>query len=241
MGLLVMRVRVLFFGRLKDLVGRSSEEIEVPAGARVETVFERYASEFPKVRAMASSIAVARNEEFVDFSTALGDNDEVAFMPPVSGGSGRSDEDWCALTDDAIDVRALVERAQAADDGAVVTFEGVVRNNSKGRTTQFLDYECYAPLALKQMRAIRGEVLQKHDIHRVAIVHRLGRLEIGEASVVIVVASGHRRAAYDASLEIIDALKKRVPIWKKEYFEDGEVWIEGEWDDTVKRSAEVTS
>ena len=241
-----MRVRVLFFGQLKDVVGRSSEDLDLPAGATLETAFERYASEFPRVREMADSIATARNQEFADLKTALAEGDEVAFMPPVSGGSRwlaqtEDDNGFYAVTETPLDARALVERAQGPDDGAVITFEGVVRNNSKGRATRYLDYECYTPLAVKQMQAIGREALERHDIHRVAVVHRVGTLQIGEASIVIVVASGHRQAAYDASLEIINTVKKRVPVWKKEYFEDGEVWVEGQWDDSVTRSAKASS
>lgn len=236
-----MRVRVLFFGQLKDVVGRPSEDLELPDGSTLETAFERYASQFPRVREMADSIAVARNQEFADLRAALEDGDEVAFMPPVSGGAGPLAESsdpngYYAVTAEPIDARALVVRMQGPDDGAVITFEGVVRNNSKGRATRYLDYECYTPLALKQMQAIGRAALERHQVHRVAVVHRVGRLEIGEASIVIVVASGHRRAAYDASLEIINTVKTRVPVWKKEYFEDGEVWVEGEWDDSVARS-----
>ena len=242
-----MRVRVLFFGQLKDLVGRSSEEVELPAGARLETLFDRYASQFPKLRAMAGSIAVARNQEFSTLAAELSDGDEVAFMPPVSGGSDAPESEWLASAEDengfyAISARPistadLIARTQRDDDGAVLTFEGVTRNNSKGRQTRHLDYECYVPLALKQMQAIGREALDRHDVHRVGVVHRLGRLEIREASVVIVVASGHRQAAYAASLDIINTLKTRVPIWKKETFVDGEIWVEGDWDDSVVRAS----
>lgn len=236
-----MRIRVLFFGQLKDVVGCSSDDIDLPPGSTLETAFERYASQFPRVREMADSIAAARNQEFADLAQALEDGDEIAFMPPVSGGAGplaqaEDPNGYYAVTAERIDARALVERMQGPDDGAVITFEGVVRNNSKGRATRYLDYECYTPLALKQMQTIGRAALEKYDVHRVAVVHRVGRLEIGEASIVIVVASGHRLAAYDASLEIINTVKTSVPVWKKEYFEDGEVWVEGEWDDSVIRS-----
>lgn len=242
-----MRVRVLFFGQLKDLVGQSSDEIDLPAGSSLETLFERYASQFPKLRAMADSIAVARNQEFSTLDVVLSDGDEVALMPPVSGGSDSPESEWLASAEDAngfyaiterpISTADLIARTQREDDGAVLTFEGVTRNNSKGRQTRHLDYECYVPLALKQMQAIGREALDRYDIHRVGVVHRLGRLEIGEASVVIVVASGHRKAAYEASLEIINTLKTRVPIWKKETFVDGEIWVEGDWDDSVVRAS----
>ncbi|MCB1019057.1 MAG: molybdenum cofactor biosynthesis protein MoaE [Bryobacterales bacterium] len=236
-----MRVQVLFFGQLKDIVGRSSASADLPEDARVETLFARFASEYPKLRQMASSIAMARNQEFVTLDEPLADGDEVAFMPPVSGGSGwiahtEEPTSFYAITEEPLDPRALVERLQTGADGAVITFEGVTRNNTKGRTTLHLDYECYAPMALAKMQQIGGELLEKHGIRAIGFVHRVGRLAIQEASVVIVVCSAHRQAAYDASLEAINRLKTLVPIWKKETFADGEVWVEGAWDDAVPRS-----
>ncbi len=237
-----MRIEVLFFGQLKDIVGRSSDQSELPEGARMETLFARLASEHPRLRAMAGSIAMARNQEFVALDEPLADGDEVAFMPPVSGGSGWIEhaEDasgFYAITLEPLDPRALVESLQTGDDGAVITFEGVTRNNTKGRSTLYLDYECYAPMALAKMREIGRDLLEKHGIRALGFIHRVGRLEIKEASVIIVVCSAHRQAAYDASLEAINRLKKLVPIWKKETFADGEVWVEGAWDDAVPRSA----
>jgi molybdopterin synthase catalytic subunit len=243
---LAMRITVLFFGMLKDLIGRSQEELDLPEGARLETVFDHYASQFPKLREMAGSVVIARNQEFADPQTAVSDGDEVALMPPVSGGSG-ADSPWIAHTETPggfyaltrlpIDVRAAAAKLQAGEDGALITFEGVVRNHSNGRRTLYLDYECYVPLALKKMEEIGGEILKSHNVRAIAMVHRLGRLEIGEASVAILVASAHRKPAYDASLEAINRLKRLVPVWKKEYFEDGEVWVEGEWESSVPRPA----
>jgi molybdopterin synthase catalytic subunit len=238
-----MRVQVLFFGQLKDIVGRSSAEADLPAGAYMETLFARFASEYPKLREMAGSIAMARNQEFVTLDEPLADGDEVAFMPPVSGGSGswlahaEDAASFYAITPDPLDPRALVERLQTGEDGAVITFEGVTRNNTKGRETLFLDYECYAPMALAKMQEIGADLLAKHGVRAIGFVHRVGRLEIREASVIIVVCSAHRQAAYDASLEAINRLKQLVPIWKKEHFAAGEVWVEGAWDDAVPRSA----
>jgi molybdopterin synthase catalytic subunit len=250
-----MRVRVLFFGMLKDLLGRPGEDLDLPDGARLETVFDHYASQVPKLRAMAQSIVMARNHEFEPPNTPLADNDEVALMPPVSGGSGNGAEaaggspwiasareengSFYAITNQRIDVQQLAADVIAAHDGAVITFEGVVRDHSGGRKTRYLDYECYVPVALKKMREIGAGAAASYDIHRVASVHRLGRLEISETSVAIGVPSAHRKAAYEASLETINRLKRLVPIWKKEYFEDGEVWVEGEWDDSVPRPAAV--
>jgi MoaE-MoaD fusion protein len=230
-----MRVKVLFFGLLKDVVGVSEDRLELGDGARLESAFEHYAARFPRLREMASSIVLARNHEFSPASTTLNDGDEVAFLPPVSGGSSYLGEieqagNFFALTRGEIDIRELTSRVLRGDDGAVNTFEGVVRNNTKGRPTRYLDYECYEPMALKKMAEIGCEIARQYPIGRIAMVHRLGRMEIGETSVAIVVAAPHRKAAFDATLEGINRLKKLVPIWKKEYFEDGEVWVEGEWD-----------
>jgi len=238
-----MRVTVLFFGQLKDFVGRSTDELELAPGSSVGTVFDHYASEYPKLREMAASIAIARNHEFAARNVELAEGDEIALMPPVSGGS---DEDWVACSSDAvsfyavtknvIDSQALVKRLQRDEDGAVITFDGVVRNHTGDRKTLYLDYEGYAPLAVKTMQRIGDELREKHDVRAVGMIHRVGRLELQEASISIVVASAHRQAAYDASLEAINRLKKLAPIWKKEYFEDGEVWVEGAWEDGVPRS-----
>ena len=132
------------------------------------------------------------------------------------------------LVRDAIDTEAVVTRLQHPSDGAVVIFNGIVRDNTRGRRTLYLDYEAYEAMALQQMESLAAEVRQRFAVRGASLVHRLGRLEIGETSVLIVVASAHRGAAFDACRWIIDTLKKTVPIWKKEYFEDGAVWAAGE-------------
>ncbi len=236
-----MRVQVLFFGPLKDLVGRAEESLEIEEGARLTTVFEHYAGRFPKLQEMAGSIVLAQNQEFATPETAVVEGAEIAFLPPVSGGSGvvteTEDElgNYFALTRVPIDVEGLKRRLARGRDGAVITFEGVTRDNSKGRPTQHLEYECYEPLALKMMRQIGAALAAEHAIDRLGMVHRLGRLQIGETSVAIVVASAHRGPAYEASREAIGRLKRLVPIWKKEFFVDGEVWVEGEWDASAPR------
>jgi molybdopterin synthase catalytic subunit len=240
----IVRVKVLFFGMLKDIVGRSEDHIEMADGARVESVFTRYASDFPRLTDLESSIVLACNHEFCDRSSAIREGDEIAFLPPVSGGAGGSGrytheildaETGCffALTRETIETRTLARQLLRGEDGAVVDFEGVVRNNTKGRATKFLDYECYEPMAVKMMAEIGREILATHAIGRIAMVHRLGRLQIGEASVAIVVTAPHRKPAFEAALEGINRLKRLVPIWKKEHFADGEVWVEGEWDESV--------
>jgi molybdopterin synthase catalytic subunit len=139
-----------------------------------------------------------------------------------------SQPDLLALVRDPIDQAALIRHVRAGEDGAVVTFDGCVRNHSHGRRTLYLDYEAYEAMALVQIREIAEQIHERFPIHLVAIAHRLGRLEIGETSVFIAVSSAHRPAAFDACRFAIDTLKRTVPIWKKEYFEDGAVWADGE-------------
>jgi molybdopterin synthase catalytic subunit len=188
---------------------------------------------------MAGSIVMARNREFARPSASLEEGDEVALMPPVSGGCAvrrpevLEDGNYYALTERPIDSRALAARLLTGSEGAVVTFEGTVRNNTGGRPTRFLSYECYEPMALTLMARIGRELAGGREIGRIAIVHRLGRMLVGETSVAVVVTAPHRRPAFEAALEAIGRLKKTVPIWKKEHFADGEVWVEGEWDRDV--------
>jgi molybdopterin synthase catalytic subunit len=190
--------------------------------------------------ALAPSVVPARNQQFAGLTTSVTENDEIAFLPPVSGGTSayvQQAEDasgnFFALTRAAIDSAELRRRILRGEDGAVVTFEGVVRNNTRGRPTRYLEYECYEPMAIRVMQQIGTEIAGSHAVDRIAMVHRLGRMEIGEASVVIVVSAPHRKPAFEAALEGINRLKRLVPIWKKEFFADGEIWVEGEWDESV--------
>ncbi len=132
------------------------------------------------------------------------------------------------LTDKVIDTQAIVAALKAGEDGAVTVFDGIVRNNTRGRQTLYLDYTAYEEMAVEQMRALAAEAVERFGVRDVAIVHRLGRLEVGESSIVIAVASAHRGATFDACRWLIDTLKKQVPIWKKEFFVDGAVWPSGE-------------
>ena len=237
---LSVTIRVLFFGMLKEIAGRNEDRLELPEGSTLADVFDHYAAITPRLREMSGSIVIAQNHAFGQRSEPVIDNAEVALLPPVSGGAGpwtHVVEDpaghFFALTREVIDVAALRNRILLPEDGGIVVFEGVVRNNSAGRQTRFLDYECYESMAVQVMATIGRELAAAHEISRVAMVHRLGRMEIGEASVVIVVTAPHRRPAFDAALEGINRLKKLVPVWKKEHFQDGEVWVEGEWDSSV--------
>ncbi|MBL8232974.1 MAG: molybdenum cofactor biosynthesis protein MoaE [Bryobacterales bacterium] len=233
---------------LKDITGYSQQQLELEPGSLLHAVYDHYAAQFPRLRDMAGSVVLAHNRQFAGRETALHDGDEIALLPPVSGGSGGITRDsasvythqvqdpeghFFALTRQPIDERAIRRQLLQGLDGAIVTFEGVVRDNSKGRRTRYLDYECYEAMAIEVMAGLGREIAASHPISRIALVHRLGRMDIGEASVVVVVTSPHRKPAFDAALEGINRLKRTVPIWKKEYFEDGEIWVEGEWDQSV--------
>ncbi len=228
-------MNVLFFGVLKDIIGAAEDTIEVPAHATLATVFGHYAERFETLRDKRPSILFARNRNFATAETEVAENDEIAFLPPVSGGSdGERSEHHFSLTREPIDSKSLAAALQRPEDGAVVVFEGVVRNNTKGRPTIFLEYECYEPMALQQMKGIGNEIAAQFAIGRIGIVHRLGRLQVGEASVAVIATAPHRKPAFEAALEAINRLKREVPIWKKEFFADGAVWVEGEWDERLR-------
>jgi MoaE-MoaD fusion protein len=218
-----MRVQVLFFGQLKDLTGRSSETLPLGERATVGDVLQHYGNKFPDIQKLSSSLALSINREYASQDAPLRDGDEVALLPPVSGGAPRA-----SIVREKIDPHQIVPPMERPEDGAIAMFDGIVRNNSRGRQTLYLEYEAYEEMALKQMEELITEALKKFPARDARIVHRLGRIEIGESSVFIAVASAHRAAAFDACRWIIDTLKKTVPIWKKEFFEDGAVWADGE-------------
>ncbi len=220
-----MTVNVLFFGIAHDLTGVAQERVKIREGECLGDLWGNYEARFPRLAEIAGSLVTAVNQEIADRSRPLRDGDEVAFLPPVSGGAG---DDFCRITRDPIPTHDLAHQLKAPQDGAVVVFEGIVRDNSCDKKTLFLEYEGYEPMALQKMEEIRSEVKQKFSIDRVGMIHRLGKLEIGETSVAVIVTSAHRRTAFEACHFAIDRLKQIVPIWKKEYFEDGAVWAEGE-------------
>lgn len=229
-----MKIGVLFFGVLKDLVGRSAETVDLPEGAVVREVLSYYARHVSGFEAMVASLAISVNREYSGAERLLHEGDEVGLLPPVSGGSADGGEvrnevhGEVRIVRDPINTEAVAARLKQPEDGAAVIFEGVMRNNTRGRRTLYLDYEAYEAMALTQMESLAREARQRFAVRGASIVHRLGRLELGETSVLIVVAAAHRGAAFDACRWIIDTLKKTVPIWKKEYFEDGAVWADGE-------------
>lgn len=235
-----MRVQVIPFGVLKDWLGSQPATAELPDGASVAALLERLRTTLPAsaVTQILASIAVSVNAEYAQAQHILHDGDEVGLLPPVSGGTSRAakplDESGggenvsVALTRGRIDAEKIVAQAKSGEDGAVVVFDGIVRNHTRGRRTLHLDYEAYEEMAVRQMRELGLKARERFAIRQVTMVHRLGRLEIGESSVLIVVAAAHRSAAFEACRWLIDTLKQTVPIWKKETFADGAVWAPGE-------------
>lgn len=225
-----MRLNVLFFGLLKDIRGVASEQLSLEEGATVASVLGHYGSDFEP--ATLRSVAVAVNRHYVKADHTLADGDEVALLPPVSGGSQSNVlngfVERVQLTRERIDAERVLGGMKAAEDGAVVVFDGIVRNNTRGRATRFLEYEAYEDMALAQMGQLAAAALGKFAVRDVVLIHRLGHLEVGETSVLIAVAAAHRAAAFDACRWLIDMLKRQVPIWKKEVFADGAVWAAGE-------------
>ena len=210
-----VRVKVLFFGQLKDITGRSEDVLELPESSDLGSVFARYAAEFPRLEALRKSVVLAHNQRFAPPATMLADGDEIALLPPVSGGTGHytlvieEPGIFVALTRQTIDAQEAARRILRGEDGAFVNFEGVVRNNTKGRATRYLDYECYERMAIKTMADARprNRGLRTRSA-RIAMVHRLGRMEIGETSVAIIVTAPHRRPAFEAALEGINRLEE---------------------------------
>jgi len=226
-----MRVRVIPFGVLKDWLGAAPVTVELREGASVGDLLAELA-----VRTTATplrGIAVSVNAEYATAAHLLHEGDEVGLLPPVSGGSSApgamaDEEAGIALVREPIAAEKLVASAKSGADGAVVVFDGIVRDNTRGRPTLHLDYEAYEEMALKQMRQLARDARDRFHVRQVTLVHRLGRLQVGETSVLIVVASAHRAQAFDACRWLIDTLKQTVPIWKKETFADGAVWAAGE-------------
>ena len=214
-----MKIRVRFFASYREIVGRREMETEVPQGARVSYVLADLIKDYPALSEVAAISRFVVNQEFASPDTMLKENDEVVFVPPVAGGSRFE------ITEDELAADELIKSVEQPTDGAVVTFVGIVRDNSHGRKVRFLEYEAYKEMAEKKLLEIGDEIRQRWGLEEIAIRHRVGRLNIGDAAVVIAVASPHRKDAFVACEYAIDRLKQIVPIWKKEYFEDGEVWV----------------
>ena len=227
-------VRVLFFGAARDAVGREEIDFALDSPANAETARAQILSTYPDLQRFGKSLLFAVNQEYAEPERQIHHGDELALFPPVSGGqldfapASSASQDFFELTTDPIDVGAVARRVVLPQCGATVTLDGYAREWTKGRRTLYLVYEAYEPMALSELKRLGEQAHKNFDIANIGIVHRTGRLEIGETSVVIAVGAPHRRAAFDACEWAIRELKRTVPIWKKEVFADGEVWVEGE-------------
>jgi len=229
-------IKVVFFGAARDAVGGNAVELAVGSDATVGSAFENLANRFAGLERFGRSLLFAVNHEYATKETALHDKDELAIFPPVSGGSSGAEQkesvepchDFYEITTGLLNMDKICRRVVLPECGATVTLDGYAREWTKGRRTRYLVYEAYEPMALNEMKRLGAQAHEKFDIAHLGIVHRTGRLEIGETSVVIAVSAPHRRAAFEACEWAIRELKRTVPIWKKEVFEDGEIWVEGE-------------
>ena len=231
-------VTVLFFGGARDAVGQVEVQFILKSTATAATAFQEVLEKYPNLRRFGRSLLFAVNQEYVQgelADRAVQDGDELAVFPPVSGGAGSagilpasSAKDFFELTTNAIDVGEVSRRVILPECGATVTLDGYAREWTRGRRTLYLVYEAYAPMAQRELERLGHEAHARFEIAHIGIVHRTGRLEIGETSVVISVSAPHRCAAFEACEWAIRELKRTVPIWKKEIFEDGEVWVEGD-------------
>ena len=208
-----MQVRIRLFAGLRERAGTGERTLDLTDGATLGDVWAALGlGEEP------SGLLYAVNKRYAELATALADGDEVALIPPVSGGDFR-------VTAEPLSLDAVVREVQRDEAGAIATFLGTVRNRSRDRNVLYLEYEAYEGMAEDVMAQLAGKLTEQHELSGVAIHHRIGRVEIGEPSVVIAVSSPHRAAALTACKEAIDSLKETVPLWKKEVYEGGEEWI----------------
>ena len=220
-------VHARLFARLREQAGTDDENLEVPAGSTVSDVYDVLRKSHPGLEADRNAVRAALNQEFADWDAFVADGDEVAFIPPVSGGAHGVGVLF-ELTSRPLDARRMETAVAHKGAGAICTFTGVVRDHSRGRSVTHLVYEAYAEMATAKMREIADEIAERWPEARVAMAHRTGRLEVGEPSVVVSVSSPHRAEAIAACKWGIDRLKETVPIWKKEHAADGTYWIEGD-------------
>jgi MoaE-MoaD fusion protein len=220
-----VRVRVHLFARYREVAGREQVDLELPEGGTVETAWSAVVDRYPALVQYRPYTLFAIGHDYVENDHPLKPGDDLCLFPPVSGGSG-SPSDVFAVVDRPLSPDDIAARVDDPGAGGIVIFSGVVRNQTGGRPVKYLEYEAHAPMAEAKLReigtAIRG---RWPGVKRVAMLHRIGRLEIGESSVLIAVSAAHRGDAFEACRYAIDTLKQTVPVWKKEHFEDGEVWV----------------
>lgn len=220
-----MHIQIRYFASLREIIGEGEEQLTIPDEATIADARTILLTRYSQLQPILERCVYAVNRRYVPAETILQEGDELVFIPPTGGGTAL--EPLIQLTREPLDRAALVRAISHPSIGGIVVFEGVVRDNARGKQVCYLEYDVYAEMAIEQIRTIITQAQQRWGVERVAIAHRFGRLEIGETSVIIVVASPHRGEAFEACRYIIDTLKRTVPIWKKEVATDGETWVEG--------------
>lgn len=216
-----MQVQVKLFGAIREAVGEKELSVDLQDGADARALRVLLAERHPVFDDFGDRLAVSINYEVAALETSLSDGDEVAFLPPVSGGAG-----MCWLTDQPLDVGEALSRVNGPGMGGIVTFVGAVRDQARGHEIRFLEYEAYPEMAVREMEKISEQAAERWPGVKVSIGHRSGHLEIGDIAVVVVAAAPHRAEAFEACRYAIDTLKETVPIWKKEVATGGEYWVD---------------
>jgi len=237
----IMDVTLRYFAVVRETLGRSEENRRIDEGMTAGGLFDLLATETPRLAAMKSATMLMVNQEFASADRVLREGDELALIPPVSGGEDRANRFW--VQTDELDARRVEAAVAEGGAGAVVTFTGTVRDNARGREVVALEYEAYPSAAIKMLEQIGEEIEARWGLGRVAIAHRTGRLVVGEASVIIAVAAAHRGEAFAACAYAIERIKQIVPIWKKEHYGDGAVWVgsEAEYQRDARQRTELTA
>jgi len=226
-----VKVTIKLFARMREVVGASTLERDLNDNATVADVKHSLQAEFPKLAEVAPRTIVSVNKEFADDTTPVANGDEVAFFPPVSGGSNPADAGKFAITFDPLSLDEIAAKVVKPETGAVAVFGGVVRNVSAGKDVEHLEYEAYEDMAVAKLRQVADEARQQWpNIVDIAIVQRIGHLEVGENAVAVAISSPHRYdGCFEACAYAINRLKQIVPIWKKEVGPDGKTWVEGDY------------
>lgn len=226
-----MKVTVHYFAGAKDAAGCANETFEVAQGSTIAQLREALPGARDRLRAVLNTCRFAQGDDFATEDEPLRDGETIYVLPPVSGGAGggavqsQANQMNAMLLTRSIAVGEAATLLKTQGSGAITTFCGIVRDHSKGRSVQFLDYEAHPPLAIKEMQRIAEESIAQHGLVDARVLHRIGHLEIGEVAVDIAVSSAHRKEGFDGCRYIIEELKKRVPIWKKETDDEGSEWV----------------
>lgn len=223
-----MQIQIRYFAATREIAGTSAETIEVDQGATVTDVLSQIARRFPRMERLLPILLPMVNQEYVERTHRLSEGDELALIPPVSGGAADEPADRFEITAEAIDLAEVEASVHSPTAGAIISFVGTVRNHARGREVVSLEYEAYDAAAEKMLRQIGSEIRRNWEVERIAIVHRTGHLYPGDASVIIAVSSPHRAAAFEASRHAIERIKEIVPVWKHEHYRDGSVWVGSE-------------